>query len=116
MHSITTFVSVLCLATSALAQYGDYGSSSSDGSYDGSSDTSGTENSSGSSSVTPAAASAPAPTVSSATPAESVKMHVIKVSNKAGDFVFEPNDLQVEAGEVVQFQFWPQVCILFTHT
>ena len=115
MHSITTFVSVLCLATSALAraQYGDYGSSGSDSSYGSSTDTSNTENGYGTSDVTPdaaAASSAPAPATSSATPAGTVPVHVVKVSNKNGDFVFEPNNLQADAGHLVQFQFWPKVC------
>lgn len=118
MHSVTTFVSVLCLATSALAraQYGDYsssGSGSSENSYGSSTDASGTENSSGSSDVTPesaAASSPPAPATSSATPAGTVPVHVVKVSTKNADLVFEPNNLKVDVGHLVQFQFWPKVC------
>lgn len=119
MHSITTLVSVLCLATSALAraQYGDYGSSGSDSSYGSSTDTSSTENGSGTSDVTPnaaAASSAPPPAISSATPAGAVPVHVVKVSNKNGDLTFEPNNLQADVGHLVQFQFWPKVCRRFT--
>jgi hypothetical protein len=124
MHSITTFVSALCLATSVLAQSGNYGSdygSSSSGSS-GSSEASSTENGYGSSGAEPKAAlasSSPStesatPSTESATPSDSTKVHVVKVSNKNGELKFEPNNFHAEAGHLVQFQFWPKVDLCST--
>ena len=113
MHSVTTVLSALCLATSALAaaQYGsnDYGSGYGSSSGGSSTDASGTGNGLSSSDATPDVASASSPATSSDTPNGMVNMHVVKVSNKNGDLMFEPNNLQAEAGSMVQFQFWPKV-------
>lgn len=107
MHSVSTFVSVLCLATSAFAQYGgsyDYGKSGDSSSTDASG-----------SDVTPEAASASSPPdANTATPSGTVTVHVVKVSNKEGALKFEPNNLKAEVGEMVQFQFWPKVQICLT--
>lgn len=112
MHSITTIVSALCLATSALAQYDSYGSDY--GSSSSSSGASSTENGYGSSDPEPKAALASsAPATQSATPADSTKVHVVKVSNKNGELKFEPNNFQAEAGHLVQFQFWPKVDLFY---
>jgi plastocyanin len=109
MHSITTFVSVLCLATSALAQYGDYGSDSSSSSSNSAPDTSGSENGFAPAEAAPeAAVTSSSPSTNSPSSDGTVTTHVIKVSNKNGDLKFEPNNLQAEAGHVVQFQFWPK--------
>ncbi|KAL9613004.1 MAG: hypothetical protein Q9167_002437 [Letrouitia subvulpina] len=54
-----------------------------------------------------AAASAPA-SAGSATPSGMVKVHVVKVSNKKGDLKFEPNSMDVNPGEAVQFHFYPK--------
>ncbi|KAL8785619.1 MAG: hypothetical protein Q9213_003273 [Squamulea squamosa] len=35
-------------------------------------------------------------------------VHVVKVSNKKGDLTFEPNNLQVPPGDMVQFHFYPK--------
>jgi hypothetical protein len=112
MHSVATFVSVLCLATSALAQYGDYetDSGSSSSNYSPAPDTSGSENGSAPAEAVPeAAVTSSSPPANSPQSDGSVTTHVIKVSNKNGDLKFEPNNLQAEAGHVVQFQFWPKV-------
>ncbi len=45
-----------------------------------------------------------------------VNMHVVKVSNMNGDLVFEPKDLQAKVGEMVQFHFYPKVCVLYVMT
>ncbi|KAI9655699.1 MAG: hypothetical protein M1829_000611 [Trizodia sp. TS-e1964] len=37
-----------------------------------------------------------------------VNVHIVKVSNKAGDLKFEPNDLKALTGDMVQFQFYPK--------
>lgn len=115
MHSIAKFISVLSLASSVLAQYSDYGSSSDSSDYGSSSDSSSNdatsaENASVSSSVTPDVALASSPPASSpATPGVVIDMHVVKVSNKNGDLVFEPNNFQAATGSMVQFQYWPKV-------
>ncbi|MCJ1369350.1 hypothetical protein MMC20_000561 [Loxospora ochrophaea] len=36
-----------------------------------------------------------------------VEVHVVKVSNKAGDLTFSPNSLYASPGSMVQFQFYP---------
>lgn len=100
MFTPMKLLSTLALAGGALAQYGggsSYGSSYGSGS-------SGSGSSSGSSS---SVAAAPA---SSGTAAASgqVMVHVVKVSNKKGDLVFEPNNLQAAAGDMVQFHFYPK--------
>lgn len=101
MYPVSTFVSVLCLATSAFSQYGGYD-------YGSNSDTSSTDASG--SNVTPEAAPASSPPdINTAPPAGTVNVHVVKVSNKDGALKFEPNNLKAEVGELVQFQFWPKV-------
>lgn len=44
----------------------------------------------------------------SASASGSVKVLVVKVSNEAGGLVFEPNDVKANAGDMVQFQFYPK--------
>ena len=108
MYSVSTFVSVLCLATSAFSQYGDYG-------YSSDSDTSSTD-ASGSDVIPEAASASSTPETNTATPAGTVNVHVVKVSNKDGALKFEPNNLKAEVGELVQFQFWPKVHIDLTRS
>ena len=38
-----------------------------------------------------------------------VRVIVVKVGNEAGGLVFEPNDIRANAGDMVQFQFYPKV-------
>ncbi|KAL9039374.1 MAG: hypothetical protein Q9214_004904 [Letrouitia sp. 1 TL-2023] len=92
MYLPTTFTLPLLLASSVVATYGSYGSSSS-----------GSDSSGGGSAVASAPASA-----GSASPSGMVKVHVVKVSNKKGDLTFEPNNMDVNPGEVVQFHFYPK--------
>ncbi|KAI4209279.1 MAG: hypothetical protein LQ351_007779 [Letrouitia transgressa] len=92
MYLPTTLTLPLLLASSVVATYGSYGSSSS-----------GSDSSGGGSAVASAPASA-----ESATPSGMVKVHVVKVSNKKGDLTFEPNSLDVNPTEVVQFHFYPK--------
>ncbi|KAI4091262.1 MAG: hypothetical protein LQ344_004255 [Seirophora lacunosa] len=101
MYLSTSLLSTVLLAGGALATYGadsSYGSSSSGGYGSGSSGSDGTSS----------PKSSPAAFAGTATPSGQVKMHVVKVSNKAGDLTFEPNNLQAAAGSMVQFQFYPK--------
>lgn len=123
MHSILTLASSVILATGALAQsYGGspgYGGGSSgygSGSDSGygvrseSSSGSGSENSQTASSV-PALMATTAPSTDSPTPAGTINVHIVKVSNKKGELTFEPNDLKAAVGSMVQFHFYPKVCL-----
>ncbi|KAL8654924.1 MAG: hypothetical protein Q9226_003248 [Calogaya cf. arnoldii] len=103
------FASTVLLASSVLAQYGggynyDSGSSSSQKSSGSSSD-----GGSSSMSVSKTGTEAASPAQAGATaPSGQVMVHVVKVSNKKGDLTFEPNNLQVPAGHMVQFHFYPK--------
>ena len=97
-----SLASSIFLASGALAQYGAGG-----GAGMSSSMMAGTSMSSSMpmmASSTMAGAAAPSTGMSGM-----VKMHVVKASNKNGDLVFEPKDLQAKVGEMVQFQFYPKV-------
>lgn len=126
MRSIITVASLLLLGTGSFAQYGSgYGSGYDDNSgtpISSVDDNSGTPVSSvrgekPSSSASPvvaipaisSAVSSSLPTSDSSSPAGQVEVHRVKVSNKAGDLTFEPNDLKVQPGSMVQFQFYPKV-------
>ncbi|KAL8671762.1 MAG: hypothetical protein Q9168_003757, partial [Polycauliona sp. 1 TL-2023] len=104
-----SLASTVLLATNVLAQYGggsDYGSGSGSGQSSGASSAYGSSPSS--MSTTGAQAASPAQT-GAASPSGQVMVHVVKVSNKKGDLTFEPNNLQVPAGDMVQFHFYPKV-------
>lgn len=112
MYLPTALLSIIVLAGGTLAQYGSGAGSGGYGT--GSSDTgTGESMASGGSSSMPT--SAPSPLAASpasagaATPSGHVKVHVVKVSNKKGSLTFEPKNLQVAAGHMVQFQFYPKV-------
>ncbi|KAL8753712.1 MAG: hypothetical protein Q9199_004856 [Rusavskia elegans] len=103
-----SLASTVLLASNVLAQYGggynyDSGSGSSQsGASAGAGGSSSTSMSkTGSEAASPAAAGA-------ASPSGQVMVHVVKVSNKKGDLTFEPNNLQVPAGHMVQFHFYPK--------
>ncbi|KAI4255095.1 MAG: hypothetical protein LQ352_002724 [Teloschistes flavicans] len=106
MYFATSLTSTLLLAGGALAQYGS-GSGSSYGSGSGGSGS--MDSGSGSSSMMPSSSmgSASAP-MSTGTPSGPVRVHVVKVSNKKGDLIFEPNNMQAAPGEMVQFHFYPK--------
>ncbi|KAI4139353.1 MAG: hypothetical protein L6R39_006326 [Caloplaca ligustica] len=111
MYLPTALLSIIVLAGGTLAQYGSGAGSGGYGT--GSSDTgTGESMASGGSSSMPT--SAPSPLAASpasagaATPSGHVKVHVVKVSNKKGSLTFEPKNLQVAAGHMVQFQFYPK--------
>ena len=127
MHSFTTVASLLLLATGSFAQYGS-GSGGGSGSGSSVDDNSGTpissvDDNSGTpvSSVSPMATGksvsstlpSTTPVPDSPVPNGKVQMHVIKVSNKAGDLTFEPNNLEAAPGSLVQFQFYPKVMFVF---
>lgn len=104
-----SLASTVLLASGVLAQYGggyNYDGASENSQSGGSSsdnDSSSTSVSkTGSDHASPAAAGA-------AAPSGQVMVHVVKVSNKKGDLTFEPNNLQVPAGDMVQFHFYPKV-------
>ena len=112
MFFSTTLASTVLLASSVLAQYGggynyDSGSGSNQKSSESSSD-SGSSSMSVSKTGTEAASPAQA---GAAAPSGQVMVHVVKVSNKKGDLTFEPNNLQVPAGHMVQFHFYPKVSV-----
>lgn len=109
MFFSVSLASTVLLASNVLAQYGggnNYnsgsGSSQSDGSNSGAGSSSTSMSKTGSEAASPAAAGA-------AAPSGQVMVHVVKVSNKKGALTFEPNNLQVPAGDMVQFQFYPKV-------
>lgn len=112
MHSISTLVSSILLATGAIAQSYDYG-----GSYG--SESSASDSSSGGSAgyaatSTPSSSAAVSKTTTHAEPKETlgggdVKVQVVKVSNKNGDLTFTPNNITAAVGSFVQFQFHPKV-------
>ena len=124
MHSLLKLASSILLATGVLAQSyggasgygsgGDSGSSSaSDSGYgvgSGSSSGSGSESSQASSALSPAPVATPSPSTESPTPAGTVKVYIVKVSNKNGDLTFAPNNLKAAVGSLVQFHFYPKVC------
>lgn len=104
-----SLASTVLLASNVLAQYGggyNYDSGSGSSRSGGSSSDSG--NSSKSMSKTGSEAASPA-VAGAASPSGQVMVHVVKVSNKKGDLTFEPNNLQVPAGHMVQFHFYPKV-------
>lgn len=109
MFFSVSLASTVLLASNVLAQYGggyNYdsgsGSSQSDGSKSGAGSSSTSMSKTGSEAASPAAAGA-------ASPSGQVMVHVVKVSNKMGALTFEPNNLQVPAGDMVQFHFYPKV-------
>ncbi len=110
MFFSVSLASTVLLASKVLAQYGggynyDSGSGSSsqsDGSNSGAGSSSTSMSKTGSEAASPAAAGA-------ASPSGQVMVHVVKVSNKMGALTFEPNNLQVPAGDMVQFHFYPKV-------
>jgi plastocyanin len=55
----------------------------------------------------------PSGTMSAQAPrgSDQVKMTVVKVGSAQGDITFSPNNLRVDPGTMVQFQFWPKVSI-----
>ncbi|KAL8906830.1 MAG: hypothetical protein Q9171_006110 [Xanthocarpia ochracea] len=106
MFFSVSLASTILLAGGVLAQYGEgynYDSGSAGSQSDGSTGNSG---SSSMSSSSPMPASTAAANI--ATPSGQVMVHVVKVSNKKGDLTFEPNNLQVPAGQMVQFHFYPK--------
>ena len=123
MHAFITLASSLLLATGAFAQsYGSgysSGGGSDSGSGAGSGYSSGSENSSGSdggaesgkvsSSVVSVAVATPSASSSSPASAGTVNVHIVKVSNKKGELVFEPSSLKASVGSLVQFHFYPKV-------
>ena len=104
-----SLASTVLLASGVLAQYGggyNYDSASGNSQSAGSTSESGSSSApmskTGPDTASPAAAGA-------AAPSGQVMVHVVKVSNKKGDLTFEPNNLQVPAGDMVQFHFYPKV-------
>ena len=107
MFSSVSLASTILLAGGVLAQYGgayNYDSGSVGSQSDGSAGDSGSSSMSSSTSMPASTAAA-----NIATPSGQVMVHVVKVSNKKGDLTFEPNNLQVPAGHMVQFHFYPKV-------
>lgn len=112
MHSISTLVFSILLATGAIAQSYNYG-----GSYG--SESSGGDSSSGGGAVfgaisTPTSSAAVSKTTAHIGPKETlagedVKVQVVKVSNKNGDLTFTPNNITAAVGSFVQFHFYPKV-------
>ncbi|MCJ1302301.1 hypothetical protein MMC08_005104 [Hypocenomyce scalaris] len=103
MSLIKCLTSALLLAGGTLAQYGS--SSSSDGGYGDSGYGSDSASSAGSAVAAVVTSSA---TGSSPAPSGMVSVQVVKVSNKNGSLQYEPNNIQAEAGTMVQFQFYPK--------
>ncbi|MCJ1469749.1 hypothetical protein MMC07_008391 [Pseudocyphellaria aurata] len=101
MHSITTLTSSLLLAAGVLAQYG----SSSDSGYGAGSGSSGSDFTANVSPTSPPASMA---SLASTSPAVTVHIHIVKVSNKRGELTFTPSTLKAAAGSFVQFQFYPK--------
>ncbi|KAL8927614.1 MAG: hypothetical protein Q9172_001324 [Xanthocarpia lactea] len=107
MFFSVSLASTILLAGGVLAQYGggyNYDSGSASSQSDGSAGDSGSSSMSSSSSMPASTAAA-----NIATPSGQVMVHVVKVSNKKGDLTFEPNNLEVPAGHMVQFHFYPKV-------
>ncbi|KAL8641429.1 MAG: hypothetical protein Q9228_001748 [Teloschistes exilis] len=108
MHFATSLTSTLLLAGSAVAQYGSgpgYGSDTNSGS--GSSGSGSMDSGSASSSMMPSSMSSASIPMSTGTSGH-VKVHVVKVSNKKGELVFEPKNMQAAPGSMVQFHFYPK--------
>lgn len=117
MRSFLALASSLILVPGALAQYGNYGSGSSygsdSGSYgsgSGSTGSSEAESDTSNSVIPEAAVASSSPSTGLSAPAGMVDVHIVKVSNKKGSLVFEPNNLKAEPGSMVQFHFYPKVC------
>ncbi|KAL8711203.1 MAG: hypothetical protein Q9220_004348 [cf. Caloplaca sp. 1 TL-2023] len=113
MHFSTAIASTLLFASGALAQYGNYGSGSSNYGSGSSNSVSGAaavakDSGSGSSSSMSSSMSASMPMSTGTSSSGQVMVHVVKVSNKAGNLTFEPNNLQAAAGSMVQFHFYPK--------
>lgn len=111
MHFATSLTSTLLLAGGALAQYGSgpgYGSDTNSGS--GSNGSGSMDSGSASSSMMPSSMSSASIPMSTGTSGH-VKVHVVKVSNKRGELVFEPKNMQAAPGSMVQFHFYPKVCL-----
>ncbi|KAL8993356.1 MAG: hypothetical protein Q9169_006408 [Polycauliona sp. 2 TL-2023] len=103
-----SLASTVLLASNALAQYGGgYNDDGGSGSSQSGASSSGSDSSSMSMSKTGSEAASPAG-AGAAAPSGQVMVHVVKVSNKKGDLTFEPNNLQVPAGDMVQFHFYPK--------
>ena len=104
-----SLASTVLLASGVLAQYGggyNYDSASGNSQSGGSS----SENDSSSTSMSKTGSDAASPAAAgAAAPSGQVMVHVVKVSNKKGNLTFEPNNLQVPAGDMVQFHFYPKV-------
>lgn len=112
MYFHLSLASTVLLAGNALAQYaGGYNYDSGSGnSQSGASGSSGTSDSLSVSMPMSTSVATPSAAISTATPSSGqVMVHVVKVSNKKGSLTFEPNNLQVPAGHMVQFHFYPKV-------
>lgn len=96
MHFATSLTSILVLAGGALAQYGSGSGIMNSGSAG--------------SSMMPSSMSSASMPMSTGTSGQ-VQVHVVKVSNKKGDLVFEPNNMQAAPGSMVQFHFYPKVSV-----
>ncbi|KAL8806706.1 MAG: hypothetical protein Q9223_004566 [Gallowayella weberi] len=108
MYFSFSLAAIVLLVGDALAQYGggynydsDSGASQNAGSSGGSSSSSMAVSTSSSMAASPA-------TSGTATPSGHVMVHVVKVGNKKGSLTFEPNNLQVPKGHMVQFHFYPK--------
>lgn len=108
MLLINTFAISLSLVGSALAEYGS-GSTPNYGSGAGDSSSVVAPSASTSSSLT---AMRSASASGSSCSGGSTSVHVVRVSNKSGNLVYEPNDIKAAVGTMVQFQFYPKVCEL----
>ncbi|KAI4247250.1 MAG: hypothetical protein L6R40_001593 [Gallowayella cf. fulva] len=111
MYFHLSLASTVLLAGNALAQYaGGYNYDSGSGnSQSGASGSSGTSDSLSVSMPMSTSVATPSAAISTATPSSGqVMVHVVKVSNKKGSLTFEPNNLQVPAGHMVQFHFYPK--------
>ena len=98
MHfTSATVASCLLLAGSSMvnAQYGDSGS------------------------YPPAAAAPPAPAAAaseasspaSSAPQSQVSVHVVRVSDANAKLAFEPADIKANVGDMIQYHFYPKVCL-----
>lgn len=115
MYSILPLASSVLLAGGALAQYGSGGGSGMSSSMMtdmASSSSMPAQDMAGSSTMGMAASATMAGAAAPSGTGGMVNMHVVKVSNKNGDLVFEPKDLQAKVGEMVQFHFYPKVWLL----
>ena len=108
MHPTLSLASAILLAGGALAQYGAAG---------GAGMSSSVMTDMAMSSSMPAQGMAASSTMAMGAAAPSggvggmVTMHVVKVSNKNGDLAFTPKDMKAKVGDMVQFQFYPNVCL-----